>query len=76
MDPFFPNFYVVPRALGEYDGVFPSQLSNFPQNRLFFLRVILGHTTHLYKSPFTRQLILFHYFSLTFYWAAHQPQCV
>ena len=44
-------------------------------NRLF-LRTVVGHTTNLNIFFLTQQPILLRQLSLTFYWAAHQPQCV
>ena len=66
----FPNSLLVPRALGEFDGVIRSQFSFFPQYR-FSPVSILRHTTQLFSL--LRQLILSHNFSLTFCLAAHQP---
>ena len=52
----FPNFYVVPCALGEFDGVIRSQFSNFPQNRLSEGN-LRTHNPIVY-TPSGRQLIL------------------
>ena len=42
----YPNFDLVPGALGEFDGVFRSQFSRFTYNR-FSLIKISRYTTHL-----------------------------
>ena len=70
-----PNFHATHRGLRELDCVIRSQLSIFPQHRLS-PRAIMGHTTQL-NSPFqlSHRSFLRH-LSLTFYWAAHQPQSV
>ena len=79
----FLNFYVVPRALGEFDGEIWSQIWNFPQNRLS-PRVIFGHTTQLYSllhqsnwSFRTTFLSLFAVRSQTcpFIWPLHKSPC-
>ena len=44
----FPIFFVVSCGRGEHDGVIRSPFSNFPLNKLS-LRVMLGHTTQLYR---------------------------
>ena len=74
--PFLSRFFqVVPRAFGECDGAIWSQCSNFPQNR-FFRTQSWTTQPNCVRSFRVRQLILFHYFSATFYCDTHQPQCV
>ena len=71
----FPISCVTHRGLREHDCVIWSQLPNFPQITLF-LRTILGHTTHMNVLFQTGHWPFFRHFSLTFYCAAHPPQCV
>ena len=59
----------------KFNSVNRSQRSLFPQTR-FSRMVILRHTTQNAQTPVVRQLILFHHFASTFYWAVHQPLCV
>ena len=63
----FGNFYMVPRALGEFDGVVGSQFSCFPSNKISLLG-ILRHNP-IVCTPSVTQLVLYHCPSLTFCWA-------
>ena len=65
----FPNLYVVPHALGEFNGVVRSPIFQVP-DRIDFAR--MGNLeTHnpTEKTPSVKQLILFYHVSSTCYWA-------
>ena len=72
--PFFSLICVTHCCLRQLDLYNLIPTSHFPKNR-FSLRAMMGHN-QIAQSSSVKPPILLRHLSLTFYWAAHQPQCV